>query len=493
MLDTSPHLSVRRWRNHYLIPSSHAAPHRVQQDLDASLTRDVVPALARAARSALPQESGEVVFVRKLDLDYALDAAWDREAIARVTAGALTRSLCHALATDESGNVVRFRSATDYLAAYVAARAAKTGTVPWFFARFDGWSVVPASAAIRSALTADIEQGRAALSSLDATALANVAEALTDGDACALIDALAPASANGAHTFGSVVRLARELAAAPPPARLRRRAAVGIWFLATSATPLPAWPIHMAVLIIRALDDAAGHPGMPSFERLLRMAAEDQQTLAQVAVLAAKGRREHVERFVRTLARRSAAPASSALEPMHRSTRFGGLFLLLDDLFDIDFDNPIAQWPALCETPAVNVVRLAVLALSGGGPDGRNAILDDPYWRDTFSWSPAIGSGTLTRWLEDRAPSGDQFVADGSARILRRFARRLPGFAASSDAYLRGHFLDCAASIDADTDRVVVTLSRVPLDLVLMMSGLNRGERHWPSLDPRPFVLFRGD
>ncbi|RPI57902.1 MAG: hypothetical protein EHM55_00195, partial [Acidobacteria bacterium] len=395
MLRTSPHLSVHRWRNHYWIPASHAAPHRVQQDLDATLIRDVGPALA-AAGSALLDQSGEVVFVRRLDLDYALDAAWGRDAIARVTAGAFTRSLCRVLSEPDSENVVRFRSAADYLAAYVAARAAGTAALPWFFSTFEGWSALSASAAIRSALADDLETGRAALTSLGSTALADLVEALTDGDARQLVDVLAPAAANGAHVFADVLTLARELASAPPPAPLLRCAGLGVWLLATRTRPVSAWPIHTAVLIMRVLDEAAGRPGMPPFDRLLAMAAEDQHTLARVAVLATNGRREHVERFARALVRRSATPASSVPEVMRRSTRFGGLFLLLGDLLEIDLDHATAGWPTLRGTPALSIVRLAVLALSAGGPGGGDAIVSDPYWRDTFSWSPEIDAEAVT-------------------------------------------------------------------------------------------------
>jgi hypothetical protein len=83
--------------------------------------------------------------------------------------------------------------------------------------------------------------------------------------------------------------------------------------------------------------------------------------------------------------------------------------------------------------------------------------------------------------------------AVAAQQTLRGFAHRLPGFAGSRAEYLYRNFLDLSASVQVEPSRITVTLSRPPLDLVLGLSGRNRGERRWPQLDERPFVLFSSD
>lgn len=75
-------------------------------------------------------------------------------------------------------------------------------------------------------------------------------------------------------------------------------------------------------------------------------------------------------------------------------------------------------------------------------------------------------------------------------RVLCRFLRRLPGFSASHLDYAQRNLLEFTAHVDAQEERIVVRLGRPPLGLILNLAGCNRGDRRWPSLDPRPFVLF---
>jgi hypothetical protein len=77
-------------------------------------------------------------------------------------------------------------------------------------------------------------------------------------------------------------------------------------------------------------------------------------------------------------------------------------------------------------------------------------------------------------------------------RMLRAFAERLPGFHASSLPYLFASFLDVTAQVDAEPARWVVRLSRPPLQFVLGLSGVARGE-HRPSWRPELTVALSQD
>jgi hypothetical protein len=62
----------------------------------------------------------------------------------------------------------------------------------------------------------------------------------------------------------------------------------------------------------------------------------------------------------------------------------------------------------------------------------------------------------------------------GARRLLRRFARRLPGFAASGPAFLRTNFLSGRATLERGMHGWIARLGPTPLDLILRMSGLKR-------------------
>lgn len=101
--------------------------------------------------------------------------------------------------------------------------------------------------------------------------------------------------------------------------------------------------------------------------------------------------------------------------------------------------------------------------------------------------------GTFAKDLDYLGPPRDPW--DGlvtllAARVLRRFAERLPGFAATSFAYLHANCLDIAADIEWQDERVLVHLQRPPLNLILNLAGANRGERRFDWLPGPPLALF---
>jgi hypothetical protein len=219
------------------------------------------------------------------------------------------------------------------------------------------------------------------------------------------------------------------------------------------------------------------------------------------------------------------------------STAFGGAFLLLDDLFALELEELTAEWPNAIATPPVRALSLLILGCSCLGADAP-ALFADPLWRRLFGIDSALTFEALATWLETlgregrralvRAPSklwlqgdGDSRIARRSAasiddrvalsppvpisagwsramssvayRLLRNFAQRIPGYAASHARYLQHNFLSASASVAADATRIVVRLGRPPLALMLNLAGLNRGSRAWSALDDRPFALFTED
>jgi hypothetical protein len=85
----------------------------------------------------------------------------------------------------------------------------------------------------------------------------------------------------------------------------------------------------------------------------------------------------------------------------------------------------------------------------------------------------------------------DRKLSVAALLALRSLAKRLAGFADSSPTYLRDGFLCFSANLENEPQRRVVRLGRAPLNVVLAMSGLVRGEYRLRWLGDRPFALFQ--
>jgi hypothetical protein len=88
------------------------------------------------------------------------------------------------------------------------------------------------------------------------------------------------------------------------------------------------------------------------------------------------------------------------------------------------------------------------------------------------------------------SPALDLALSVAAQHVLRTFAWRLPGFAESNLPYLSSNFLDFPASVEEETTRRVVRLSRPPLHLVLGITGIMRQTYRLSWLDERPLTLF---
>jgi len=91
------------------------------------------------------------------------------------------------------------------------------------------------------------------------------------------------------------------------------------------------------------------------------------------------------------------------------------------------------------------------------------------------------------RWgLNDEACALLGVLAQGT---MKSFAYRLPGFANSTVPYLLHNFLSMSVTLVAEESRIVAYLSRVPMSVMLNMTGMNRGTAHFPQFDQRPIHL----
>lgn len=495
-----------------------------------------------------------VVFVHRLAMDLNVDTFSDRTAIASACARAFARELVREVASGASDNVIRFANRAGHIASYVSTRARGDDARHWFFASFCGWEGLSRSAAIRAALCDDPSTGRAALAALDEPALAAVATALGGSDALEITRALAPRAIAG-DRVATLRSLLRTGVAASPSPRVLTSPGLTVWLLATSQVDVDASLLADGARLLHTLDTAAVASAVP-LAALVEAVCADTARLVAFHAAGGAGAPDVVNAHI--------PPANGSLG--RRSTRWGGPFLLLDDLGALPLGEVAAEWPGIEGTAAVDLLRLIVLGHCLGATRWTR-LVEDPFWRNLWRVAPAIASSTLVAWLADLggrklrdmraalarsvgaaaegkalaagvelsgrpwrvlvghdglwsavnhgravrarvAEASDDdlaYLVDASGLLpkrwatlfavaaqqtLRRFARRLPGFTGSRCEYLHSNFLDVSATMESDVRRVTIILSRPPLELVLSLSGRNRGQRRWPFLDERPFALF---
>ena len=82
-----------------------------------------------------------------------------------------------------------------------------------------------------------------------------------------------------------------------------------------------------------------------------------------------------------------------------------------------------------------------------------------------------------------------QGVAGWADVLLARFAQGLSGLQSSSRQYLRKQFLNRPGVIELTAERIHVTISEVPLAIVLQMGGMTGERGPIPHLDDRALVI----
>ena len=239
--------------------------------------------------------------------------------------------------------------------------------------------------------------------------------------------------------------------------------------------------LRSGVLVLQALNAVARDANRAPAEVFAR--ARDDGRLAALCAAARADDAQLLHALAKTIGNDGDGVVD---QPSTTFTRFGGGFLLLDDLAEVDWEASCATRVSMDDAGPEAVLRLVTLGhclLAERWDD----LFRDPLWRDLFRIPPALDAASVIACLD--AHEG-QLLADV---VLSRFARRLPGFAESSHGYLRDNFLHIDASVTFESRRIVVTLSRPPLDLVLRLAGQTSGNRQWPWLDERPFLLVSGE
>lgn len=503
-------LTIRRWRSVYRVAITHASPHDVQQKLDDALRRCMPDALARLDPHGITRDTDALYFVRCLALEWHADAAVDSDELARQGAKALGTALARTLAEGENGNVIRFRHRTDYLARFIGDCALGEAWQRWYYAPFEGLRHLSSSAAIRDALTEDPALGLDALLALSETARRRVLTALSAHDALVLLRGWMTPASDASLCFAQTLQAGIRC---PYPFHSVQGQALWLYLHVSAHGGGTCVPACLAVAaLIHILHGLSPAQRTASIAALIGLTpGVSHNYLPWLNELAPEVRRHGIQQ----LAAAMDMPAPVMLAE-GAYTPFGSAFMLLPILDAMLLERVTLDWPNL-EVPdasplsAAQTMRWLLLAQAQGGQRMR-AFLADPLWRDLFGVDGRVSLDIVTawlhslkrRWLRDwrrcmikdslraQRPAERGFLVRPASpwpgpwrgalvaaaeRLMGDFACKLPGFAGSSAGYLYAQVFGMGAHVQYQQDRLVVTLERPPLALLLNLAGLNRGRR----------------
>jgi hypothetical protein len=494
-------INVQRLRATYLVSSQHPSPEKVQARLDEAMRQDLGQILAAALAPWFSRHDTSIWFIRRLELAADVNAAWDREQVARSLARQIVRALSAALHEDaiDGENILRFPDRAAYLAHFLMDLAEGRAWTKWYYHPFNGLRLLPAPAAFHTAVCDDPATGLAALRQIPEPQLRRALQTLTRQGARAILEKIAGAGA--AHDDFACLQQAWQ-AAENLGVDLCNAGTVwqnALWIFLRAGTALAATTLLAAM-------------------RALEHRPADWVNAALTTL--------------RAQATGQAGPKTAA-ENERQFTRCGGIFLLLPLLDELPLAEALRDWPEFESHALAAVVRWLILVKCCGRENARQAFAD-PLLRDLLQVEASLTPPAMALWQKqitrqniktflkafrqwrshrqltkprEKRPDDLFFLAApesldlsrlvtaaitvAARDLLRAFAGRLPGFAKSGLPYLHANFLDFSATLEDEPERRVVRLGRPPLYVVLNMAGLSRATYRLSWLDDRPFALFQ--
>jgi hypothetical protein len=470
-----------------------SAQSRLDRLLGAELAR-----IGALALEPLRRTHDGIWFVRSLSFDTDLDLGLIDAALAFAWTGELVAAVHRRLSDPNPNEVRHFADHKAYLAAFLVDRARGLAWNAWYYAAFAGLSVLPVSAALRTALLADPELGGAALRRLSRVERVDVLSALSASDARRVFEGLSTGSTGARPSLELVrtlARLARQDGAYNMAGEAPWRLALGVQLEVIASRPdletaeLARLACVAAFLASSKLADrmelepelSARWLDADPAELCRALGASGGDWLPHLLALDTGTRRELV-----------AALVTTESEPVERDeprfTRYGGIFLLFPSLARLELEEKCDAWTDPPGGDRRSALRLLVLG-ECLAPGAAFDLLRDPVTRDLCGVPATLETRALEPWLA--SVGGAASVIAAAEHVLADFARRLPGFAASSPAYLRRNFLDLRASLTPELRRYVVRLERAPLNAILAMTGLVRARYSLSWLAGPPFELYQ--
>jgi hypothetical protein len=487
-----------------------------------ALRRHLAGTLRRSLASWCDREDASVWIVRRVDLSVPVTVDVPADLLAAAVGASLSAALGAALVEHGDGvNTIRFPSRAAYLGQFVADAASGDAWSRWYYGPFAGLKALSASAAIRTALVSDPPCGLAALGTLADGTLAGVAAALTPEDEATVLSALAETGRTGSRTTAETFHSAWVGCARAWRLGSERGSSLIALVRADCTASLALADAILMVLDARRAARAASRAELAQLHAAIERSVDGEAVQWGASSLRATPR---------TIARALLAEVADPTQPPGHAaiaTRFGGMVMLLRDLDDLPWDEWTAGWPVPLVGTASGILKWLTVAVCAGGEHAR-AALSDAALRTVFGIPSAATFDDIGQWLRQVGPGRRLVLASKVAAIGRRpaalaprkdawlefprssgvsrpwsqvltriaravlhgFAQRLPGFAGSAPDYLWRNFLAGDATLELDQERIVVRCGRVPLHVVLTLTGMTRGLEAGRDAQGRPILVF---
>jgi hypothetical protein len=166
-VDTLPATSavrVGRLNITCLVPHEHPSPLTLRSQFAKLAERQLPSAYASLLGPLCPENDSSVWFIRRLDVDVAVDASWEAGRLAETWSQPVAREFLRSVNSGEDGaNVLHFANPAAYLAQFLCDLADGVAWSKWYYTSFDGLRALLASAALREALSREPATGESAL------------------------------------------------------------------------------------------------------------------------------------------------------------------------------------------------------------------------------------------------------------------------------------------------------------------------------------------
>jgi hypothetical protein len=415
----SGHFQIYRFRVQYLVPAQHPAPERAKDRLDSAVTQQLAPMLSSVFSAWFSDSDPGIWCVRRLEVELAVNAAWEREQLSRAMTTQIARILGATLqAGGAQDNVRHFPNRATYLASFLSDLAAGVAWSQWYYESFAGLRLLPTSAALRTAICDEFQTGSEALAQLANDDIKRVVRTLTEQDARRTLETLtaqAPPSDNfrccqvvweawqGRTTGDFSVNGEWRLALFLYLTVVREQHEVGGVNVQRAALAL--------VRLARRLADASASRyqqfanaltgGELSFLYMAAGAGDAEALLPLFHCPPAWTREVAAALFTQ---RTGQATREIVTMPDRRDTAFGGVFLLLPILDNFPLAEAIRDWPHTDEAAAISLVRFLLL-IKCCGQDWAQRVFYDPVLRDLLLIPPSISHDVLHAWENQLTPT----------------------------------------------------------------------------------------
>src|ERR1041385_4378187 len=158
-------LHIERLFNRYLVPAEHQATEEVRHLCESSLATTLSEALAGVLRQSLPAHDSSLWFIRRLELDFAINTELHTSCLPDIWAKEIAAGLADTL-REAGTEVLRFPDRAAYMANFFLDLAEGSAWNKWYYTPFDGLRMLSVSAALRTAICDAPENGLRALQSL---------------------------------------------------------------------------------------------------------------------------------------------------------------------------------------------------------------------------------------------------------------------------------------------------------------------------------------